>query len=141
MVVVLEHADPVQLMLVVCDSYYYVQSFNEYLHYWHHNGFRDSKGNTIKHGLLWEKVADLKETLPNVSDTLGHQSVGIHIAGNTLADEAVKSAVATASVAAVTCSRTKLDDETQAAVKATACPYQKHILQNIPTAYHALKQP
>ncbi|KAJ1212479.1 hypothetical protein NDU88_000138 [Pleurodeles waltl] len=51
---------------------------------------------------------------------LGHQRVGIHVAGNTLADEAAKSAVATASVAAVTRSRTKPDDDIWAAVQATA---------------------
>ncbi|KAJ1153277.1 hypothetical protein NDU88_006038 [Pleurodeles waltl] len=49
----LEHAEPAILTLLVCDSYYCVQSFNEYLHYWKMNGFRDSKGNTIKHKLLW----------------------------------------------------------------------------------------
>ncbi|KAJ1091377.1 hypothetical protein NDU88_004504 [Pleurodeles waltl] len=71
----LEHTDPAQPTLIVCDSYYCVQSFNEYLHYWYQNGFRDSKDNTIKHRLLWGKVADLKETLPNVHvvHTLGHQ--------------------------------------------------------------------
>ncbi|KAJ1143271.1 hypothetical protein NDU88_009581 [Pleurodeles waltl] len=94
----LKHADPAILTLLVCDSYYCVQSFNEYLHYWRMNGFRDSKGNTIKHKLLWGKVADLKETLPKVHvvHTLGHQRVGIHVAGNTLADEAAQSAVAAA---------------------------------------------
>ncbi|KAJ1172803.1 hypothetical protein NDU88_004645 [Pleurodeles waltl] len=100
----LERTDPAQSTLIVCDSYYCVQSFNEYLHYWRQNGFGDSKGNTIKHRLLWGKVADLKETLPNVHvvHTLGHQHVGIHVAGNTLADEAAKSAVAVAAFAAVT---------------------------------------
>ncbi|KAJ1172156.1 hypothetical protein NDU88_004006 [Pleurodeles waltl] len=88
----LEHRDPTQFTQIVCDSYYCVQSFNEYLHYWRLNGFRDSKGNTIKHRLLWGKVADLKETLPKVHavHTLGHQRVGIHVAGNTLADEPAK---------------------------------------------------
>ncbi|KAJ1201085.1 hypothetical protein NDU88_004901 [Pleurodeles waltl] len=78
----LEHTDPAQYTLLVCDSYYCVQSFNEYLHYWGLNGFRDSKGNTIKHRLLWGKVADLNETLPKVHvvHTLGHQRVGIHVA-------------------------------------------------------------
>ncbi|KAJ1130737.1 hypothetical protein NDU88_009086 [Pleurodeles waltl] len=105
----LEHADPALLTLLVCDSYYCVQSFNEYLHYWKMNGFRDSKGNTIKHKMLWGKVADLKETLPKVHvvHTLGHQRFGIHVAGNTLADEAAKSAVAVATVAAVTRSSSK----------------------------------
>ncbi|KAJ1109653.1 hypothetical protein NDU88_007013 [Pleurodeles waltl] len=119
---VLEHVDPALLTLVVCDSYYCVQSFNEYLHYWHQNGFRDSKGNTIKHRLLWGKVADLKETLPNVHvvHTLGHQSVGIQVAVNTLADEVAKSAVAAATVAAVTHSGVKPDDDIWSAVKATA---------------------
>ncbi|KAJ1142620.1 hypothetical protein NDU88_008933 [Pleurodeles waltl] len=45
----LEHTDPAQQTLIVCDSYYCVHSFNEYLHYWHQNGFRVSKGNAIKH--------------------------------------------------------------------------------------------
>ncbi|KAJ1129846.1 hypothetical protein NDU88_008210 [Pleurodeles waltl] len=118
----LEHADPALLTLLVCDSYYCVQSFNEYLHYWMMNGFRDSKGNTIKHKMLWGKVADLKETLPNVHvvHTFGHQRVGIHVAGNTLADEAAKSAVAVATVAAVTRSSSKPDTEISAAIKATA---------------------
>ncbi|KAJ1152642.1 hypothetical protein NDU88_005417 [Pleurodeles waltl] len=68
------------------------------------------------------KVVDLKETLPNVHvvHTLGHQRVGIHVAGNRQADEAAKSAVVTAAVAAVTRSGTKLDDDIWAAVKATA---------------------
>ncbi|KAJ1125797.1 hypothetical protein NDU88_004216 [Pleurodeles waltl] len=110
------------LTLLVCDSYYCVQSFNEYLHYWRINGFRDSKGNTIKHKLLWGKVADLKETLPkdHVVHTLGHQRVGIHVTGNNLADEAAKSAVAVATVAAETRSSSKPDTEISAAIKATA---------------------
>ncbi|KAJ1110434.1 hypothetical protein NDU88_007785 [Pleurodeles waltl] len=118
----LEHTDPAQFTLLVCDSYYCVQSINEYLHYWRLNGFRDSKGNTIKHRLLWGKLADLKETLPKVHvvHTLGHQRVGIHVAGNTLADEAAKSAVAVATVAAVTRSSSKPDTEILAAIKATA---------------------
>ncbi|KAJ1101241.1 hypothetical protein NDU88_006313 [Pleurodeles waltl] len=104
-------------------------SFNEYLHYWCLNGFRDSKGNTIKHRLLWGKVADLKETLPKVHvvHTLGHQRVGIHVAGNTLGDEAAKSAVAVATVAAVTRSSSRPDTEILAAIKATVdgTPYPK----------------
>ncbi|KAJ1174414.1 hypothetical protein NDU88_006236 [Pleurodeles waltl] len=118
----LEHTDPAQLTLIVCDSYYCVQSFNEYLHYWRQNGFRDSKGNHIKHRLCWGKVADLKETLLNVHvvHTLGHQHIGIHVAGSTLADEATKLAVAMATVAAVTRSGEKQDDDIWAAVKATA---------------------
>ncbi|KAJ1190638.1 hypothetical protein NDU88_007376 [Pleurodeles waltl] len=96
LLIALEHTDPAQPMLIVCDLYY--------LNYWRQNLFRDSKSNTIKHRLLWGKVADLKDTLPNVHvvHTLGHQRVGIHMAGNTLADEAAKSAVAMAIVAAVT---------------------------------------
>ncbi|KAJ1139908.1 hypothetical protein NDU88_006270 [Pleurodeles waltl] len=125
----LEHTDPAQPTLIVCDSYYFVQSFKEYLHYWCHNGFRDSKGNTIKHSLLWGKVAGLKEMLPNVHvvHTLGHQRVGIHIDENTLADEAAKSAVAVAAVAAVTHSSSKPDTDIWAAVTATAdgTPYPK----------------
>ncbi|KAJ1185896.1 hypothetical protein NDU88_002682 [Pleurodeles waltl] len=125
----LEHADPAQLTLLVCDSYYCVQSFNEYLHYWRLNGFRDSKGNTIKHRMLWGKVADLKELLPKVHvvHTLGHQRVGIHVAGNTLADEAAKSAVAVTTVAAVTCLSSKPDTDILAAIKATSdgTPYPK----------------
>ncbi|KAJ1100120.1 hypothetical protein NDU88_005209 [Pleurodeles waltl] len=93
------------------------------------NGFRDSKGNTIKHRLLWGKVADLKEMLPKVHvvHTLGHQSVGMHVAGNTLADEAAKSAVAVATVAAVTRSSSKPDTNTLAAIKVTVdgTPYPK----------------
>ncbi|KAJ1130257.1 hypothetical protein NDU88_008611 [Pleurodeles waltl] len=86
------------------------------------NGYRDSKGNTIKHKLLWGKVANLKETLPKVHvvHTLGHQRVGIHVAGNTLAYEAAKSAVAVATVAAVTRLSSKPDTEISAAIKATA---------------------
>ncbi|KAJ1176716.1 hypothetical protein NDU88_001984 [Pleurodeles waltl] len=125
----LEHTDLTQFKLIVCDSYYCVQSFNEYLHYWCLNGFRDSKGNTIKHRLLWGKVADLKETLPKVHvvHTLGHQRVGIHVAGNTLADEAAKSAVAVATVAAVTRLSSKPDTDIMAAIKATVdgTPYPK----------------
>ncbi|KAJ1081596.1 hypothetical protein NDU88_001775 [Pleurodeles waltl] len=75
------------------------------------------------------KVPDLKETLPNVHvvHTLGHQRVGIHVAGNTLVDEAAKSAVATAAAAAVTRLSTKPDADIWAAVKATAVgtPYPK----------------
>ncbi|KAJ1177090.1 hypothetical protein NDU88_002352 [Pleurodeles waltl] len=122
LVMALEHTDPAQLTLIVCDWYYCVQFFNEYLHYWRQNGFRDSKGNTIKHRLLWGKVADLKETLPNVHvvHTLGHQRAEIHVAGNTLADEAAKSVVAAATVAAVTHPGAKPDEDIWAAVKATA---------------------
>ncbi|KAJ1153135.1 hypothetical protein NDU88_005898 [Pleurodeles waltl] len=67
-------------------------------------------------------VADLKETLPKVHvvHTLGHQRVGIQVAGNTLADEAAKSAVAVTTVAAVTRSSSKPDTEISAAIKATA---------------------
>ncbi|KAJ1149923.1 hypothetical protein NDU88_002721 [Pleurodeles waltl] len=56
----------------------------------------------------------------HVVHTLGHQRVGIHVAGNTLADEAAKSAVAVATVAAVTRSSSKPDTEILAAIKATA---------------------
>ncbi|KAJ1114954.1 hypothetical protein NDU88_003184 [Pleurodeles waltl] len=129
LLIALEHTDSTQFTLIVCDSYYYVQCFNEYLHYWRLNGFRDSKGNTIKHRLLWGKVANLKETLPKVHVvyTLGHQRVGIHVAGNKLADEAAKSAVAVATVAAVTRSSTKPDTEILAAIRATVDgkPYPK----------------
>ncbi|KAJ1104913.1 hypothetical protein NDU88_002321 [Pleurodeles waltl] len=88
-----------------CDSVRLrVANLCEYLHYWCQNGFRHSKGKTIIHRLLWGKVADLKETLPNVHvvHTFGHQRVGMHVDGNTLDDEAANSAVATAAVAAVT---------------------------------------
>ncbi|KAJ1092213.1 hypothetical protein NDU88_005325 [Pleurodeles waltl] len=51
---------------------------------------------------------------------LRHQRVGIHVKGNTLADEAANSAVAMASVAAVTRSKLKVDDETLEAVAASA---------------------
>ncbi|KAJ1127183.1 hypothetical protein NDU88_005586 [Pleurodeles waltl] len=129
LVMALEHTDPAQLTLIVYDLYYSVQSFNDYLHYWCQNGFRDAKGNTIKHRLLSVNVADLTETLPNfhVVHTPGHQRIGIHVAGNTLADEAAKSAVATAAVAAVTRSGTKPVNDIWAAVKATAegTPYPK----------------
>ncbi|KAJ1155100.1 hypothetical protein NDU88_007836 [Pleurodeles waltl] len=128
-VMALEYTDPAQHTLIVCDSYYCVQSFNEYLHYWRQNGFRHSKGNTIKLRLLWGKVADLKDTLPNVHvvHTLGHQRIGMHVAGNTLADEAAKSAVAMAAVAAVTSLSAKPDEDIWAAVKATGdgTPYPK----------------
>ncbi|KAJ1171809.1 hypothetical protein NDU88_003667 [Pleurodeles waltl] len=122
LVMALKHRDPSQLTLIVCDSYYCVQSFNEYLQYWRQNGFRDSKGSTIKHRLLWGKVADLKETLSNVQvvHTLGHQHVGIHVAGNKLADEAAKLAVAMATVAAVTRLSVKPDKDIWTAVKVTA---------------------
>ncbi|XP_069063631.1 prospero homeobox protein 1-like [Pleurodeles waltl] len=88
-------------------------SFNEHLHYWRQIGFRDSKGNTIKHKLLWGKEMELKEMLPNthVVHTKGHKRVEIQVAINTLADEAAKPKVATSSVAVITCSRTRLDDE------------------------------
>ncbi|XP_069097007.1 uncharacterized protein [Pleurodeles waltl] len=123
----LDHADLTQFTRIVCDSYYCGKSFNKYLHYWRLNWFRDSKGKTIKHRLLWGKVADLEETLPKVHvvHTLGHQHVGIHVAGNTLADEAAKSAVAT--VAAVTRLSSKPDTEIMAAIKATVdgTPYTK----------------
>ncbi|KAJ1144649.1 hypothetical protein NDU88_010946 [Pleurodeles waltl] len=122
LVMVLEHTVTAQLTVTVCDSYYCVQSFNEYLNYWRQNGLGDSRGKTIKHRLLWGKVEDLKEPLPNVHvvHTLGHQRIGIHVGGNTLVDEAAKSAVAMASVAAVTHSITKPDNDIWAAVKATA---------------------
>ncbi|KAJ1138414.1 hypothetical protein NDU88_004800 [Pleurodeles waltl] len=112
LVMALKHTDPDQMTLIVCYSYYCVQSFNKYLHYWRQNGFRDSKGNTVKHRLMWGKVVDLKEMLPNVHvvHILGHQRVGIHVEGNSLADEAAKSAVAIASVALVICSKPKVDD-------------------------------
>ncbi|KAJ1134790.1 hypothetical protein NDU88_001237 [Pleurodeles waltl] len=94
----LEHLEPGTLTLIVCDSYYCVQSYNEYLNHWKLNEFRDSKGNTIKHKMLWGRVADLKDRLPC----------------------AAKATVATASVAAVTRSRTRLDNEILLAVKASA---------------------
>ncbi|KAJ1189734.1 hypothetical protein NDU88_006476 [Pleurodeles waltl] len=107
LVLALEHTEAGSQTLVVCDSYYCIQSYNEYLDHWRLNGFRDSKGNTIKHTVLWGRVADLKDKLPcvHVVHTLGHQRVGMHVAGNTLADEVAKASVATASVAAVTRSR------------------------------------
>ncbi|KAJ1187715.1 hypothetical protein NDU88_004485 [Pleurodeles waltl] len=131
----LEHSEPGTQTLIVCDSYYCVQSYNEYLNHWKLNGFRDSKGNTIKHKMLWGRVADLKDKLPSVHvvHTLGHQRVEIHVAGNTLADEAAKASVATASVAAVTRSRTRLDSEILVAVKASAA--DKTLPKGYPTNY------
>ncbi|KAJ1183121.1 hypothetical protein NDU88_008292 [Pleurodeles waltl] len=131
----LEHSEPGSQTLIVCDSYYCVQSYNEYLNHWKLNGFRDSKGNTIKHKMLWGRVADLKDKLPcvHVVHTLGHQRVGVHVAGNTLADEAAKASVATASVAAVTRSRTRLDNEILIAVKASAA--DKPLPKGYPTNY------
>lgn len=41
--------------------------------------------------------------------TLRHQRVGIHVAGNSLADEATKATVFTAAVAAITRSSTRID--------------------------------
>ncbi|KAJ1199404.1 hypothetical protein NDU88_003240 [Pleurodeles waltl] len=131
----LEHTEAGSQTLIVCDSYYCVQSYNGYLNHWKLNGFRDSKGNTIKHKMLWGRVADLKEKLPcvHVVHTLGHQRVGIHVAGNTLADEAAKASVATASVAAVTRSRTRLDNEILIPVKASAAG--KTLPKGYPTNY------
>ncbi|KAJ1128871.1 hypothetical protein NDU88_007243 [Pleurodeles waltl] len=45
---------------------------------------------------------------------------GVHVIGNTLADGAAKSAIAMASVAAVTCSEMRLDNDILTAVKASA---------------------
>ncbi|KAJ1139867.1 hypothetical protein NDU88_006230 [Pleurodeles waltl] len=83
---------------------------------------QDPKGNTIKHRTLWRRVADLKAKLPCVHEThtLGHQCVGVHVNGKTLADEAAKFAVAMASVAAVTHSQMRLDNGILTAVKASA---------------------
>ncbi|XP_078533978.1 uncharacterized protein LOC144820264 [Lissotriton helveticus] len=117
----LEYADPSVRTLIVSDSYYCVQSYNENLFFWIQNDFRDSKGSTIKHKMIWVRVAELKEQLPLVFviHTLGHQRVGVHAVGNSLADEAAKSAVSTYLVAAVTRSKSKIDDDILAAVAAT----------------------
>ncbi|XP_078528170.1 uncharacterized protein LOC144805502 [Lissotriton helveticus] len=117
----LEYADPSVTTLIVSDSYYCVQSYNENLFFWIQNEFRDSKGSTIKHKMIWVRVAELKEKLPLVFviHTLGHQRVGVHAVGNSLADEAAKSAVSKYLVAAVTRSKSKIDDDILAAVAAT----------------------
>ncbi|KAJ1213742.1 hypothetical protein NDU88_001373 [Pleurodeles waltl] len=131
----LKHTEAGSQTLIVCDSYYCIQSYSEYLNHWKLNGFRDSKGNTIKHKMLWRRVADLKDKQPcvHVVHTLGHQRVGIHVADNTLADEAAKASVATAFVAAVTRSRTRLDNEILIAVKASAAG--KTLPKGYPTNY------
>ncbi|KAJ1088724.1 hypothetical protein NDU88_001879 [Pleurodeles waltl] len=115
-----EQTEPGLLTLIVCDSYYCVQSYNDYLNHWKLNRFRDYKGNTIKHKSLWGRLADIKDKLlcVHVVHILGHRRVGVHVISNTLADDAAKSAVATASVAAVTRSQTRLDNEILTAVKA-----------------------
>ncbi|XP_078540649.1 uncharacterized protein LOC144826120 [Lissotriton helveticus] len=117
----LEYADPSVTTLIVSDSDYCVQSYNENLFFWIQNDFRDSKGSTIKHKMIWVRVAELKEQLPLafVIHTLGHQREGVHAVGNSLADEAAKSAVSTYLVAAVTRSKSKIDDDILAAVAAT----------------------
>ncbi|XP_078501624.1 uncharacterized protein LOC144755804 [Lissotriton helveticus] len=117
----LEYTDPSVTTLIVSDSYYCVQSYNVNLFFWIQNDFRDSKGSTIKHKMIWVRVAELKERLPIVFvvHTLGHQRVGVHAVGNSLADEAAKSAVSTYLVAAVTRSKSKIDDDILAAVAAT----------------------
>ncbi|XP_078539578.1 uncharacterized protein LOC144824335 [Lissotriton helveticus] len=116
----LEYADPSVTTLIVSDSFYCVQSYNENLFFWIRNEFRDSKGSTIKHKLIWVRVAELKDKLPlvYVIHTLGHQRLGVHAVGNSLADEAAKSAVSTYLVAAVTRSKTKIDSDILAAVAA-----------------------
>ncbi|XP_078504131.1 uncharacterized protein LOC144762754 [Lissotriton helveticus] len=117
----LEYADPSVTTLIVSDSYYCVQSYNENLFFWIQNDFRDSKVSTIKHKMIWVRVAELKEHLPLVFviHTLGHQRMGVHAVGNSLADEAAKSAVSAYLVAAVTRSKSKIDDDISAAVAAT----------------------
>ncbi|XP_078518955.1 uncharacterized protein LOC144784156 [Lissotriton helveticus] len=117
----LEYADPSVTTLIVSDSYYCVQSYNEKLFFWIQNDFRDSKGSTMKHKMIWVRVAELKEKLPLVFviHTLCHQRVGVHAVGNSLADEAAKSAVSKYLVAAVTRSKSKIDDDILAAVAAT----------------------
>ncbi|XP_078540682.1 uncharacterized protein LOC144826163 [Lissotriton helveticus] len=117
----LEYADRSVTTLIVSDSYYCVQSYNDNLHFWIQNDFRDSKGSTIKHKMIWVRVAELKErlSLVFVIHTLGHQRVGVHAVGNSLADEAAKSAVSSCLVAAVTRSKGKIDDDILAAVAAT----------------------
>ncbi|XP_078542299.1 uncharacterized protein LOC144828036 [Lissotriton helveticus] len=125
----LEYADPSVTTLIVSDSYYCVQSYNENLSFWIQNDFRDSKGSTIKHKMIWVWVAELKEQLPLVFviHSLGHQRVGVHAVGNSLADEAAKSAVSTYLVASVTRSKSKIDDDILAAAAATekGCKYPK----------------
>ncbi|KAJ1163285.1 hypothetical protein NDU88_003746 [Pleurodeles waltl] len=135
LILALNHTEPGCQTLIVCDSYYCVHSYNDYLNHWKLNEFRDSKGNTIKHKILWGRVADLKDKLPCVPvvHTLGHQRVGVHVTGNTLADEAAKAAVAMASVTAVTRSQTRLDNEILSAVKALAAG--KSLPKGYPTNY------
>ncbi|XP_078521656.1 uncharacterized protein LOC144790876 [Lissotriton helveticus] len=117
----LEYADPSVTTPIVSDSYYCVQSYNENLFFWIQNDFRDSKGSTIKHKMIWVRVAELKEQLPlvYVIHSLGHQRLGVHSVGNSLADEAAKTAVSTYLVAAITRSKSKIDDDMLAAVGAT----------------------
>ncbi|KAJ1146742.1 hypothetical protein NDU88_013002 [Pleurodeles waltl] len=135
LIVAFEHTETGSQTLIVYDSYYCIQSYNEYLNHWKLNGFTDSKGNTIKYKTLWGRVADLKAKLPcvHVVHTLGNQRVGVHVTGNTLADETAKASVATASVAAVTRSRTRLDNEILIAVKASAAG--KSLQKGYPTNY------
>lgn len=52
--------------------------------------------------------------------TLSHQCDGVHVEGNSLADEAAKGAVCTASVAAITHSKMRLDSEIMLAVNASS---------------------
>ncbi|KAJ1089659.1 hypothetical protein NDU88_002808 [Pleurodeles waltl] len=135
LILALEHTEPGSLTLIVCDSYYCVQSYNNFLNHWKLKRFRDCKGNTIKHKILWGRVADLKNKLlcVHIVHTLGHQCVGVHVTGNTLTDEAAKAALATASLAAVTRSQTRLDNEILTAVKASAA--SKPLPKGYPTNY------
>ncbi|KAJ1181003.1 hypothetical protein NDU88_006214 [Pleurodeles waltl] len=135
LILALEKTETGRTTLIVCDSYYCVQSYNDYLNHWKLNGFRDSKGNTIKHKTLWGRVADLKDKplCVHVVHTLGHQRIGVHVISNTLAADAAKSAVAAASVTAVTRSHTRLDNEIVTAVKALA--EGKSFPKGYPTKY------
>ncbi|XP_078528587.1 uncharacterized protein LOC144806003, partial [Lissotriton helveticus] len=133
----LENTDREFPTLIVCNSFYCVQSYNEYLQNWVENGFKDAKGGTIKHKMLWEQVVLLQKELQktHVIHTLSHQRDGVHVAGNSLADEAAKAAVQTASVAAITRSQTKIDSDILQAVSASVKNDKKTLPKGFPEKY------
>ncbi|XP_078528055.1 uncharacterized protein LOC144804770 [Lissotriton helveticus] len=133
----LENSDREFPTLIVCDSFYCVQSYNEYLQNWVENGFKDAKGGTIKHKMLWEQVVLLQKELQktHVIHTLSHQRDGVHVAGNSLADEAAKAAVQTASVAAITRSQTKIDSDILQAVSTSVKNDKKTLPKGFPKKY------
>lgn len=85
--------------------------------------------------MLWGHGAKIKACLPltHVIHMLSHQHVGIHVVGNSMAEEVAKATVQIAVFAAITRSSMRIDGDSMAAVNCE-CD-STHLRKGFPTTY------